>query len=75
MIPGVFFTKSPPPSRRMGFLALPTSLPTHDDKNENYYMMTARYRKMKIINVVGLPLRSVLDFLLEIEAIGVAHAR
>ena len=26
-------------------------------------------------NVVGLPLRSVLDFLLEIKAIGVAHAR
>lgn len=26
-------------------------------------------------NVVGLPLRSVLDFLLEIGAIGVAHAR
>ena len=38
-------------------------------------MITRIYRKNNYINVVGLPLRSVLDFLLEIEAIGVANAR
>jgi len=58
----------------MGYLAPPTTLPTHDDQNQNYYMMTARYRKVNIINVVGLPLRSVLNILLEIGAIGVADA-
>lgn len=47
----------------MGYLALPTTLPTHDDQNENYYMMTARYRKKNIMNVVGLPLREVIDIL------------
>lgn len=37
-------------------------------------MMTSRYRKLKNINVVGLPLRSVLNFLLEIGVVGVADA-
>ena len=38
-------------------------------------MMTSRYRNNQTIDVVGSPLRSVLDFLFEIKAIGVANAR
>ncbi len=53
----------------------PTFAPTTIKKNEYLPMILTEYRITKHNNVVGLPLRSVLDFLLEIEAIGVANAR
>jgi hypothetical protein len=54
----------------------PSHIPSHqDDQTKNKDMMTSRYRNNQTIDVVGSPLRSVLDFLFEIKAIGVANAR